>query len=182
MERNINEGMKVVNMKKVTFVHGLFIIAFAVLAHIIQFIGAEKIGQDGASIFNVNSTAYYAGQILFITAVVVVNIHMYTQLKKNRLEAGGLSTITIFVEAAAIMIILEVMASYVARIDGTVLYHPTFYWPVITMIITFINSLIIYRKAKNDFRIESYDKVVIPVPNNGLPRLQLEYYKNELNN
>ena len=73
MERNINEGMKVVNMKKVTFVHGLFIVAFAVLANMIQFIGAEKVGKDGASIYNVNSMAYYAGQVIFVVAVLAVN-------------------------------------------------------------------------------------------------------------
>ncbi len=182
MERNINEGMKVVNMKKVTSVHGLFIVAFAVLANMIQFIGAEKVGKDGASIYNVNSMAYYAGQIIFVVAVLAVNIHMHAQLKKSRLEAGGLSTVTIIAETGIIMIILEFIASSIARVDGTYLYHPTFYWPAITMIITLVNSFIICREAKNDFRIESYDKVVIPVPNNGLPRLQLEYYKNELNN
>lgn len=182
MERNINEGMKIVSMKKVIFVHGLFIIAFAVLAQMIQFIGAEKIGKDGANIYSINSVAYNAGQVAFLVALVGVNIHMYAQLKKNRIVAGGLSTLTILVISGVVMIVLDVIASNVARIDGTYLYHPTFYWPVATMIIMLVNSFIINLKAKSDFRFESYDKVVIPVPNNGLPKLQLEYYKRELDN
>ena len=182
MERNINEGMKVVNMKKVTFVHGLFIIAFAVLAHMIQFIGAEKIGKDGANLYNINNVAYYGGHVVFLVALLGINVHMYAQLKKNRIEGGGLSTLTIIAVSGVVMIALEVITSNFARIEGECLYHPTFYWPVATLIITLVNSVIINRKAKEDFRFENYDKVVIPVPNNGLPGVTLEYYKREIDN